>query len=71
MYLGKHFSLYNRIKRHWEMSKCSDKLGILHQIDSKKGLDHFLNYSAQNVIGFMMLTSRLTDKSIKRLYHMT
>ena len=34
-------------------SKCCAKLGIIHQIDSKKGLDHFVNYSAQ-------IASRLT-----------
>ena len=48
MYWGRHFSLYKRIKKHWLMSKCCDKLGIIHQIDSKKGLDHFVNYSSQN-----------------------
>ena len=67
MYWGKHFSLYKRIKRHWLMSKCCDKLGIIHQIDSKKGLDHFVNYSAQNASRIKYIQVDIQKKTLNDL----
>ena len=67
MHCGKQFSLYKHIKRHLLMSKCCDKLGIIHQIDSKKGLDHFVNYSAQNASRLKYMQVNIQKKTLNDL----
>ena len=49
------------------MSKCCDKLGIIHQIDSKKGSDHFVNYSAQNASRLTYIQVYASDLVINTL----
>ena len=50
------------------MSKCCDKLRIIHQIDSKKRLDHFVNYSAQNASRLTYMQVDISNKRSFRLY---
>ena len=49
------------------MSKCCDKLGMIHQIDSKKELDHFVNYSAQNASRLTYMQVDIQKKTLNDL----